>query len=97
MKRIRLDPEERFEQIICAALHLAEQGHFYYVKMCDVARRAQCSEPLVRYYLGPAPIMRLRVLREAIRRKNTTVIEQGKRWDLITPKGNLRKRYDEQI
>jgi hypothetical protein len=96
-KRKRLTPDERFEQIIKAALCLAERTHFYYMKMCDVAKKAKCSESLVRHYLGSVPIMRLRVLDEAVKRKNLTVINHGKDWDMITPKGKLRSKFKERI
>ena len=96
-KRKRLNPDERFEQIIKAALCLAEKTHFYYIKMCDVAKKAKCSEALVRHYLGRAAVMRLHVLDQAIKRKREVVINQGQQWDMVTPKGRLRSKFSERI
>jgi AcrR family transcriptional regulator len=95
--RKRLTPETRREQIIKAALCLAERTHFYYIKMIDVARKAKCSEALVRHYLGTVEVMRLHVLNEAIKRDRSAVVRQGQQWDLITPRGRLRKAYRDAL
>lgn len=95
--RKRLTPNERREQIIKAALCLAERTHFFYIKMIDVARKAKCSEALVRHYLGTVKIMRLHVLNEAIKRDRVAVVRQGQQWDLITPGGRLRKKFSDVL
>lgn len=93
----RLNVDERLAQLMAAAIALAEETHYSTLQIVDVARRAECSESLVRHYLGCVEHMRLAVLWVAVRRKNQRLIEQGRRAGLLTRTGRIRKRFRDEI
>ena len=89
MTRKRLDPEQRFNEIVKAALKLAERAHYLNLKPSSIARAAGCSRALVTHYLGSGMVLTVTILREAIKRKNRKVITQAQDTEAITLTGDL--------
>ena len=87
----RMKPNERLELILKVAVSLAEKTHFTALTHVDIARVVECSPGLIKHYLGTVPEMQIRVLRAAIKAGVVSVVEQGQRYGLVTPRGRLRQ------
>jgi AcrR family transcriptional regulator len=74
---MRKKPQQTYEQIITAALTLAEKYHYMSVTAGMIAERAGCSKSLVRHHLGNDLDMRSRMLAAAVMRGRDEIIEQG--------------------
>jgi len=93
----RMEPKERYDQIIGIALEMAERKHFLSVTPSKVGALAGCTKSLVSHYLGNLDSIQAIILQEAINRGIESIIEQGQRLDMITNAGNLKKRVKELI
>lgn len=73
----RLDPKEREALILAAAMRVATRTHYAQVTLQQIADEAQVSKYLPTYYFGTMPNMRRKIMREAIRTRNLTIVLQG--------------------
>lgn len=78
MIKKRLLPSNRKEQILAAAITIAEQpGGWARMTRESVAREAQCADGLVSKYFGTMVTFRRSVMRHAIETENLAIIAQG--------------------
>jgi AcrR family transcriptional regulator len=73
----RLNPKDRKEQILAAALDLSVKHGYTRVTREGVAVAAECSPALVSSYFGTMIAFRRDIMRAAIRRQVLPVIAQG--------------------
>lgn len=76
-KTRRLIPSERREEIITAALEVAEEIGFLKVSRERVAGRAGTSAGLVSHYMGTVGELHERILRRAVQQQNLAVLAQA--------------------
>ena len=76
---MRMDPADRFRQLLEAALLLAEKRHYTAIGPTSISRAVGCSPGLVGHYFGTRPYLVATVLQEAINRGNTVIIDQARR------------------
>ena len=67
----------RKNDILAAALKVAEASHYKYMTRKQVADEAGVSGPLVQHYFGTMVQLRRDVMRKAVRDVNLLVIAQG--------------------
>ncbi len=77
MARTRLKPEDRREQIMTAAIKLAEQGHYQQITREQIANAAGVSVGLVSAHCGTMANLRRDIMRQAIRDSKVRIIAQG--------------------
>ena len=77
MKVTRLDPETRKQQILTAAVGLAEKEGYRNITRRQIALAAGTSPPLVSQYFGSMGNMRSEIMREALRVNSLHIIAQG--------------------
>jgi len=75
--RKRLEPAERKQQIMTAALKLARKHGYMIITREAVAEEAGVSAGLVSLYWGTMPKFRRSIMREAVRTECMPVIAQG--------------------
>lgn len=73
----RLKPKDRKNQLVQAALEVAEQYGYNTMRREDIAHHAQVSEGLVSQYLGTMPQLRRTIIRHSIKTRNLSVLAQG--------------------
>ena len=73
----RLQPEDRKQEILQAALDEACAVGYSNIKREDVARRAACAEGLVSRYFNTMPQLKRAVMRAAVKAEVLQVIAQG--------------------
>ena len=71
------DTAVRKNEILAAALKVAERTHYAHMTRNAVAVEAGVSGPLVQHYFGTMPQLRRDVMRKAVRDANLLVIAQG--------------------
>lgn len=78
MTKKRLQPDDRKEQILSAAIKVAAKpGGWGKLTRDAVAREAQCAEGLVSKYFGTMVAFRRSIMRAAIVAENLAVVAQG--------------------
>ena len=73
----RLDPRDRREALLTAALELASTSGVHGLRRDHLAERAGVSQALVTVYLGNVPEMRRKVMRAAVKRGIIPVVARG--------------------
>lgn len=73
----RLDPRDRREQLLAAALEVAAQVGYQQITRQEVAARAGVEPALVTHYFGTMPKLRRHVIRAAVARGCLRVVAQG--------------------
>lgn len=76
-KQKRLKPEARKEQMLTAALSLAENSHYLTVTRRDIAQALGLSGPAVQYHFKTMKRMRAELIRAAIEREVLPVVAQA--------------------
>jgi len=74
---MRQDPKDRREEILQAAIRMAEHYGYRSVTRADIAGAAKCSEALVTHYFSTMTQMRRQIMRAAIKRSNFQIVGQG--------------------
>lgn len=78
MSRIRLLPNDRKQQILDAALLVAQSpGGWARLTRGAVANEAECAQGLISNYFGTMIAFRRAIMRAAISAENLSVIAQG--------------------
>ena len=78
MTKKRLQPDDRKQQILDAAIKVAGRpGGWGKLTRDAVAREAQCAESLVSKYFGTMIAFRRSIMRAAIQARNLAVVAQG--------------------
>lgn len=72
-----LKPEDRKEEIMIAAIVVAERDGFMVMRREDVAKQAKCANGSVNRYFGNMNQLRRAVMRRAVTTKNLQIIAQG--------------------
>jgi len=75
--RRRLDPAEREEEILRAALRLSEGAGYKLLTREQIAAEAGCAPTLISKYFGEMPSVRERIMLAAIEYENLEVLLQG--------------------
>lgn len=73
----RLKPNDRRDQILDAAIHVAEREGYARMTRDQIADHAGVATGLVSHYFGTMPQLRRTVMRHAVIRENLIVIGQG--------------------
>lgn len=76
-KRKRLEPTVRKEQILNAAVVVAEEKGYSHIQRYEVAVQAQCSEATVSFYFGTMHKLKTAVLKHAVKSGIHSIIAQG--------------------
>lgn len=77
MKTKRLKPEARKDEIITAALALAERSHYTRVTREAIAAAISIKGPAIQYHFGTMGQLRRELMRAAVKQGNLIVIAQG--------------------
>lgn len=78
MNNKRLQPSDRKDQILIAALRVAgKPGGWAALTRLNVALEVQCAESLVSKYFGTMISFKRTVMRAAIQTENLSIIAQG--------------------
>lgn len=77
MSRSRLKPELRKEQILDAAMIVAERSGYLNMLRREVADEAKCGNGTVSHYFGTMTQLCRAVMRKAIEDRNLSIIAQG--------------------
>jgi AcrR family transcriptional regulator len=75
--RLRLQPKDRKELLLAAALEVAVSHGYLFMTRDDIAKVAECSPTLVPRYLGTMATLRKVIMRRAIKDGNLAIIVQG--------------------
>lgn len=73
----KLHPNVRKEQILDAAIKVAESVGYANVQRADVAAQANCASGTVNRYYGTMKQLKRDIIRHAIKAKNLIIIMQG--------------------
>lgn len=73
----RKKPAIRREEILTAALQLAESKGYNTVSRDDIARKLGVSGPTVQYHIGTMANLRRDIVRAAIKQENLVVLGQA--------------------
>lgn len=76
-KQTRLKPEARKEQMLTAALSLAEQSHYLTITRNEIARALGVSGPAVQYHFKTMKRLRAELVRAAVEREVLAVVAQA--------------------
>lgn len=77
MKHKRLKPDARKEDILAAALPLAERHGYANLTRNQIADAAQVSGPVLNYHFGTMAQLRRDIMRHAIKSECLAVVAQG--------------------
>ena len=77
MARKRLDIYKRKRLILQAAVQLADDEGWWYLRRETVAKEAECSTGLVSFYYAPFQDLKDSVMRIAVKHNNLPVIVEG--------------------
>jgi len=77
MTQKRMKPTDRKAEILHAALQAAEASHYMHITREDIAARAGVSASAVSYHFENMDVLRVQLMRCAIRREFLPVIAQG--------------------
>lgn len=77
IKRNRLTPGIRKDQLMAAALDQSAKHHYARVTREQIAEAGGCSPGLVSAYFGTMPTLRRSIVRAAIHTKNLVVLAQA--------------------
>ena len=75
--RVRLTPEQRQEQILQAAVKLANEGKLYNMSFVNIADEANCKRPTIKHYFKSLIKLRAAVIQEAISKEHYSIIAQA--------------------
>ncbi len=73
----REKPAVRAQEIMDAAVKLAEVQGYRTVSRGQIADAAECAASLISHYFGDVPALRQAIMREAIEIENIEIILQG--------------------
>ncbi len=73
----RLEPQVRKEQILEAAIHVADRNGLYDLRREDVAEKAGVATGLVNRYFGTMTQLRRAVMRRAISKEHLSIVAEG--------------------
>ena len=73
----RLDSKHRREEILNAALDVAEHQGYKRLTRIQVATRAKCAESLISKYFGTMEKFRRTIMRNAVKNERLMIIAQG--------------------
>ena len=76
-KQHRLKPAIRKEEIISAALELAEKSHYQKITRNQIAKAAGVTGPAVQYHFKTMTQIRRDIMRAAVKQERLRVIAQG--------------------
>ena len=76
-ERIRRLPKDRKEELLAAALALAEKQGYANVSRAAIASQCSVSEALLSHHFGTMTEFRRTLMRYAIRKENLAVVLQG--------------------
>jgi len=77
MKQVRMKPAARKEDILAAALPLAERKGYAKVTRDEIAAAAKVSGPVLHYHFGSMEQLRRSLMRYAVKNGCLKVIAQG--------------------
>lgn len=77
MKQTRMKTDARKEDILAAALPLAERNGYTTITRNDIAKAARISGPTLHYHFGTMAQLRRDLMRYAIKAGSARVIAQG--------------------
>lgn len=77
MKRKRLKPDIRKENILKAALKLAAVGNYLVVTRDEIAKAVGVTGPALQYHFGTMARLRNELMRYAVRHRHPRVVAQG--------------------
>lgn len=77
MKQTRMKTEARKEDILAAALLLAERQGYTAITRNDIAKAAGIKGPTLHYHFGTMAQLRRDLMRYAIRQDSVKVVAQG--------------------
>lgn len=77
MTKQRLRPDDRRDQILTAAVKLAEEHGYSKITRDQIAAAAGCAPGLVSHYFATMPQLRRAIMRAAVKAVNLAVIAQG--------------------
>ena len=72
-----MKPEVRKEQILDAAIKVAEKNDYFTMRREDIARVAGCSDGSVSRYFGTMNQLRKAVMRHAVHHGHHIIVAQG--------------------
>lgn len=73
----RMQADDRRDQLLAAALVIAERTHYAHMTREEIADHAGVTRNLVTHYFGTMTQFRRDIMRAAVRQKNLRVIAQG--------------------
>lgn len=73
----RLLPKDRKEQILIAAIEVAQESNYMRITRDQVANKANCAPALISNYFGTMPNFRRDLMRFAVRNEVLEIIAQG--------------------
>lgn len=76
-RQFKLPPSERTQQILSAALNVAERQGFSCITAADIGHAAGVAPSLVTYHLALVGALRDRIMQEAVNTCRLRVIAQG--------------------
>jgi AcrR family transcriptional regulator len=76
-RAMRINPNERRDQLIDIAVEVAKEKHFCAVSCKDVADRAGCSPGLIIHYFDTVEHLRDRIVQKAVERSVVEVVAQA--------------------
>lgn len=79
MAKTRMAPEDRKEQLLCAAIKIAEQVGYNKINRLMIVKAlgGEVTDGLVNRYFGQRHSLRMAVLYAGIERENLTILAQG--------------------
>lgn len=79
MAKTRMAPEDRKEQLLCAAIKIAEQVGYNKINRLMIVKElgGEVTDGLVNRYFGQRHSLRMAVLYAGIERENLTILAQG--------------------
>ncbi len=77
MKRSRLRPAARKEDILATAVRLAEMNGYAHLTRAEIAAAADITATAITYHFGTMTQLRREIMRYAVAHENLRVIAQG--------------------
>lgn len=77
MKQVRMKPDARKEDIMAAALPLAERKGYNRITRDEIVAAAKVSGPVLHYHFGSMDQFRRSLMRYAVKNRCLRVIAQG--------------------
>ena len=74
---MRMHPADRREQVLFAAIEIAQDGHLYTMSAVDVGALAMCARSLINYYFTSIETLREHVIRWGVRNNDGAIMAQA--------------------